>query len=174
VQAGGRTNPLAAKARGLLYLTAIAGFVADQVTKVVAVSKLHEGVSVPFIDHFWYWTLQRNPGAAFSLFQRAPVVFTVLAIAIAVAIVAYSPRVADRWTGLALGLVLAGALGNLADRIIRPPGPFRGHVIDFVDWRVWPTFNVADACVVVGALLLLIGSIRADRAAKRDPAAAQQ
>jgi len=116
---------------------------------------------VAAVDGVLHWTLQRNPGAAFGLFQRIPVLFTILAIAIAGAILATLRRSRDVPTSVALGLVLGGALGNLADRLFRPPGPFRGHVIDFIDFRVWPVFNLADAAVVCGAVLLAIVSLRA-------------
>jgi signal peptidase II len=157
--------------RRLLAITAGVIVAADQITKAVALAVLDDGESVPFIDGVWHWTLQRNPGAAFGIFRRAPVLFTVLAIAITVVIIAMAPKVRDRWNGLALGLVLGGALGNLGDRLFRPPGPFRGRVIDFIDFRVWPTFNIADAGVVVGAAILAIASFRADRreAAKPHP-----
>lgn len=118
------------------------------------------------IDGVLHFTLQRNPGAAFSLFTRFPIVFTVLAAAISIGIVAYRNRVPDRIHGFALGLVLAGATGNLADRIARPPALFRGHVIDWIDFRVWPVFNIADSCIVVGAALLVLASWRHDRRAK--------
>ncbi|HJR19220.1 MAG TPA: signal peptidase II, partial [Actinomycetota bacterium] len=81
-------------------------------------------------------------------------------------IVVIAPRTKDMLNAVALGLVLGGALGNLTDRLFRPPGPFRGRVIDFIDFRVWPTFNLADVAVVVGAGLLAIASFRADREAK--------
>ena len=149
--------------RLVLASTAAASLAADQITKAIALGALEDGASTPVIDGVLHWTLQRNPGAAFGLFQRAPVVFTVLAIAIAAVIIAIAPRVRDRLNAVALGLVLGGALGNLTDRLVRPPGPFRGRVIDFIDFRVWPTFNVADIAVVVGAGLLAIASFRADR-----------
>lgn len=59
-----------------------------------------------------------------------------------------------------LGLLLGGASGNLADRLFRAPGPFRGAVIDWVDLRVWPVFNVADAAIVCGGVLALLLSRR--------------
>ncbi len=155
--------------RRLLALTASVAVAGDQITKAIALSALDDGESIPVISGVWHWTLQRNPGAAFGIFQRAPVVFTILAIAITVVIVAMTPRVRDRWNALALGLVLGGALGNLGDRLFRPPGPFRGRVIDFIDFRVWPTFNLADAAVVIGAAILAIASFRADRREKARP-----
>jgi len=137
---------------------------ADQVSKAIAAAALKDGRSVRVVDGVLHWTLQRNPGAAFGIFRRAPALFTVLAILIALVIILAAPRVRDRLHGVALGLVLGGALGNLIDRLFRPPAPFRGRVIDFIDFRVWPTFNLADSAVVIGALLLAVASFRSERA----------
>jgi len=154
----------------VLFGVATAGVIVDQITKALALSHLREGSTTPVIGGILHWTLQRNPGAAFSLFTRFPIVFTVIAFVIATSIVVSVRRVPDRFYGVALGLVLAGALGNLADRIARPPGVFRGHVIDFIDFRIWPVFNIADSCIVVGAGLLIIASWRSDRRSKDAPA----
>lgn len=150
--------------KSALYATAAVGVAADQITKAIALARLSDGESVPFIEGVWHWTLHRNPGAAFSLFTNSPIVFTVIAFVISIGIVWYARKIADRPTLLALGLILGGALGNLTDRIVRPPEVFRGHVIDFIDWRVWPTFNIADALIVSGAILLFAQSVRAERA----------
>jgi len=161
--------------RTALILFAVAAVIValDQVTKALVVSNLREGESRRVIGGVMSWTLQRNPGSAFGLFRHFPVLFTVLAALIALAIVVGAPRVQDRLTGVALGLVLGGAIGNLVDRIARPPGAFRGRVIDFIDFHWWPVFNVADSAVVIGALLLLISSYRAERRTKaRERAAA--
>ena len=155
----------------VLLSVAAVGLALDQSSKALVLSRMSEGESVAVLGRFLHFTLQRNPGAAFSLFQRIPVAFTVLAFAISIAILIGLPRVKDRPHAVALGLVLAGALGNLADRVFRPPGPFRGHVIDFIDFRVWPVFNVADSCIVIGALLLIVASWRADKAKARAGAA---
>jgi signal peptidase II len=136
----------------------------DQISKAVALASLAPGRPVRALDGIVYWTLQRNPGAAFGLFQKIPVLFTILAIAISFFIARASVRVRSGLRAAALGLVLGGALGNLVDRLFREPGPFRGHVIDFIDLRFWPTFNVADAAIVVGAALLFIWSLRSERA----------
>jgi signal peptidase II len=145
----------------------------DQLTKALVVSNLGEGESRHVIGGVLSWTLQRNPGSAFGLFRHFPVVFTVLAALIALAIVVRGPRARDRLTAVALGLVLGGAVGNLVDRIARPPGVFRGRVIDFIDFHWWPVFNLADSAVVIGAALLLIASYRSERREKaRERAAA--
>ena len=160
-------TPAPTRRTALLLFAAGAVVVAvDQVTKALVVSDLREGESRRVIGGVLAWTLQRNPGSAFGLFRHFPVVFTILAALIAFVIIVRAPRVHDRLTGVALGLVLGGALGNLVDRIARPPGVFRGRVIDFIDFHWWPVFNVADSAVVIGALLLLIASYRAKRRAK--------
>ena len=158
------STPLGARAYGPLLSIAAAVVALDQVTKAIVLATLEPGRTQPVIDGVLHWTLQRNPGAAFGLFQGIPWAFTVLATAIAVAIVAGAGRIPDRFHAAALGLVLGGAVGNLVDRVARPPGFPRGHVIDFIDLRVWPVFNVADSAVVVGAALLVIASWRAERA----------
>jgi signal peptidase II len=150
----------------LLFITAAVIVVIDQVTKAVVVSNLREGESRRVIGGVLSWTYQRNPGSAFGLFQHIPVLFTILAAAIAVVIIVRAPRVHDHLTRFALGLVLGGAIGNLVDRIVRPPGVFRGRVIDFIDFHWWPVFNIADSAVVIGAVLLLIASFRNERRAK--------
>jgi signal peptidase II len=145
----------------------------DQTTKAIAVSRLADGESVRALDGILHWTLQRNPGSAFGLFRHFPVAFTILAAIIAVGILAGAPRVRDRLTAISLGLVLGGAVGNLVDRVARPPGVFRGRVIDFIDFRVWPVFNVADSAVVIGVVFLLIASWLGERRVKtRDGATA--
>lgn len=157
----------------VLFAVAVVIVAVDQVSKALVVSNLREGESRRVIGGVLSWTLQRNPGSAFGLFRHFPVVFTVLAALIALAIVVRASHVQDRLTGVALGLVLGGALGNLLDRIARPPGVFRGRVVDFIDFHWWPVFNVADSAVVIGAVLLLISSYRADRRVKaRERAAA--
>ena len=140
----------------------------DQGTKALVVSKLRDGESRRALGGVLSWTLQRNPGSAFGLFRHLPVLFTVLAAVIAIAIVASAPRVRDRFTAIALGLVLGGALGNLIDRVARAPGGFRGKVVDFVDLHWWPVFNLADSAVVIGAVLLMISSYRSERRARSD------
>lgn len=149
-------------------LLIVAGIVValDQATKAIVVGTMREGQTIPIVDGAWHWTFQRNPGAAFGIFTSVPVLFTVLAALISIAILWYAPRVTERSGAIALGLVLGGAIGNLVDRVARPPGLFRGHVIDFIDLRVWPVFNIADAAIVVGAGLLIVISYRQDRRAR--------
>jgi signal peptidase II len=96
----------------------------------------------------WY-----NSGAAFGMFQNGNLVFTILAILVVIAILYYYPQVeAEDWTlKLAMGLQLAGAAGNLIDRLMV------GKVTDFVSVGSFPVFNVADASITVGVIVLLLG-----------------
>jgi signal peptidase II len=150
-----------------LLLSAVL-IVADQATKWLALAKLEYLQPVPVIDGFWNWMLVYNYGAAFSFLSDAGGwqrwFFTVLAVGISTGLavwLARTPR-SDWRTALPLALVISGALGNLVDRVRF------GYVVDFVDWYLgftdlphWPAFNVADACIVVGAVLLVAFSFRA-------------
>lgn len=148
----------------LLAVAAAAVLAADVATKVWAVATLHDreietlGGLVVLHEH-------RNPGAAFSIAGGATVLFSLIAIGIAVVIVRTARRLTSRAWAVTLGLLLGGALGNLTDRLLRDPGPLRGHVVDFIDlhWNgesVWPVFNVADMAIVAGGALALLLSFR--------------
>lgn len=133
----------------------------DQLTKAWAVVALADG-PVEVIGSTVELRLGRNTGGAFSLFQGMAPILAVLATVVAVLLVRAirGAAGADRWTVLGLALVLAGALGNLGDRVFRSPGFLRGAVVDFVSVGSWPTFNVADAAITVGAILLVLRAWR--------------
>jgi signal peptidase II len=86
--------------------------------------------------------------------------FTLLALAVVIAVTWYAPRVTSRGWLVAMGLLLGGVLGNLTDRIFRAPGFLSGHVIDWIQIPHWPVFNLADAAISVAAVLALILSLR--------------
>jgi signal peptidase II len=77
-----------------------------------------------------------------------------------VVILRVARRLGSTGWALALGLLLGGAAGNLVDRLLRSPGPGRGAVVDFIDFQVWPSFNVADSAIVCGGLLAVLWSFR--------------
>ena len=132
----------------------------DVTTKVIAVETLTGRPDVPVIPGVLDLHLTRNPGAAFSLATGATVLLTVIAVVVAGFIVRVATRLRDRTWAVALGLLLGGALGNLTDRLLRQPGPLRGHVIDFLKLPHWPVFNLADTAIVVAAALILLQSVR--------------
>ena len=133
----------------------------DVVTKVLAVARLEGREPVELLGGAVYLVLVRNPGAAFSLATGYTWVLSLVAVAVVVVIVRIARRLRSTGWAVALGLVLGGALGNLADRIFRAPGPLQGHVVDVVslfapDGSVWPVFNLADSSIVTGGVLLVL------------------
>jgi signal peptidase II len=131
----------------------------DQATKTWAVHRLSHGP----VHVLWKldFELAYNSGGAFSLLQGwAPVLAVVAAVAVVMMLRAVR-NVRSVALSIALGLVVGGALGNLSDRIVRPD---KGAVVDFVALHFWPTFNVADACIVIGGILAAALIWRGERA----------
>lgn len=94
-------------------------------------------------------TYVTNTGAAFGLFPDHGVFFIAIAVIVVIAIFAYHRHLPDKaLVRASLGLQLGGALGNLTDRVRY------GHVIDFIDFKVWPVFNLADSAIVIGVAVL--------------------
>jgi signal peptidase II len=147
----------------VLLLAGIAALVltSDVLTKVAAVARLEGREPVELLGGLVYLVLVRNPGAAFSLATGYTWVLSLVAVAVVVVIARIARRLRSTGWAVALGLVLGGALGNLADRIFRTPGLLRGHVVDVVsllvpDGSVWPVFNLADSSIVSGGMLLVL------------------
>jgi len=121
----------------------------DQLTKFILVNKLSLYQSIPVIKGVFYITLVHNRGAAFGILKNQVPLF-ILTSLLAIILIYSSLKKGKhkKYYAIALGLVLAGAMGNLIDRLSF------GYVIDFLDFRVWPVFNVADSAITVGAVLL--------------------
>lgn len=98
----------------------------------------------------------RNTGAAFSIAQGQTVVLSLVALGVVAAIARTARRLGSSAWAVCLGLILGGAVGNLIDRIFRAPGPLRGAVVDWIDLRVWPVFNLADSALVIGVCLAVV------------------
>ncbi len=140
----------------MLVVTAVAVLALDVATKALVVATMTDGQRIPLLGDTVSLYLIRNSGAAFSLATGMTWVLTLVAIAVVVGIVRFSRRLRSRGWAIALGLVLGGALGNLADRFFRGPGPLEGHVVDFVSVGWWPVFNAADSAICCGGALLVI------------------
>ena len=143
----------------LLYSAAALVYALDRVTKILAEQQLSGRPPVEIIPGVVQLRYTTNPGGAFGLFGGAAWLFVLASVVVIVAVVVSSRRLPSALAAVALGFVLGGALGNLTDRIIRGPS-FSGEVVDFIDFQVWPVFNLADSAIVVGAALLLVSSFR--------------
>jgi len=154
-------NEQAAKPRrrAIWVAVAVVGIVAaDQLTKAWVVSHLADGPQ-QIIGDTVKLELARNSGSAFSRFRGSTPLLAVLAVVITIFIAREIKRATDRWMLVGLTLVLGGALGNLMDRFFRSPGFLRGHVVDFVAVGWWPLFNVADSCITIGAIMLIVRTL---------------
>lgn len=155
------------------------GWMLDQATKAAAVQSL-SGRAPLELPGPLFLQLTYNQGAAFGL--PAPWwLFLVVTVVVVALVIWHLPAAEDPLEPVAYGLLAAGALGNLTDRLVRPhPDGFgQGEVVDFIASRVWPTFNVADMCITVGFGLLLVAAYRVEHHAgapvtgrDRQPAAA--
>jgi signal peptidase II len=160
----------AARRRGGTLVLGIAGAVVvfDRLTKVWA-ERSFAAHPRDVLGGLVTLRVTTNSGGAFSMGDRAPLFFAIAAIVVSVAIAATAFRERPTAHGVALGLILGGALGNLIDRVTRGPG-LTGRVVDFIDPHIWPVFNVADASIVCGAVLLAIVAFREGRAEHADRA----
>lgn len=147
------------RARRLVPFIVGAVVLVDQLTKAWVVANYSQS-PLSIVGHDIEFRVARNPGGAFSSFTNATVVLAVLAILLTVWLVRVVRRTRDTLTIVALSLVLGGALGNLCDRIFRSPGVLRGHVVDFVRVGSFPFFNAADSAITIGAVLLILASLR--------------
>jgi len=144
--------------------------VLDQVTKLIITGNMEIGQSIPVIDNFLYITYHRNAGAAFGLFQGQMLFFYVATLVAIGAIVLWLKQLDLRreWImGVALALLLGGALGNFIDRILNQ------SVVDFVHTVWWgnsfPIFNVADIALTIGAIIMVVDVLFLEKRRNLDP-----
>lgn len=135
----------------------------DQVVKAVMVSWLEPGVPQPVIGDWFRFYLLFNPGAAFSMGQDSTWLFTTIQLVFVLGALWFGPRMSTRWEALGLALVAGGALGNLCDRLFRPPGFWFGHVVDYISVGGFAVFNLADAAITVGVVIFVVATFIAER-----------
>ncbi len=126
----------------------------DQITKWWALEELDSGRVIEI-----FWTLQfrlvRNTGIAFSQGEGLGPIFAVLIVVVVLFVVRWGTQMQSKSTSLAVGLIVGGAIGNLIDRAFRSDAGFlKGGVVDFIDLQWWPVFNIADAAIVVGGVMM--------------------
>jgi len=134
----------------IFAVTAIVIVILDQLTKHLILTSMRPYESIPVIENVFHITFVRNPGAAFGILQNQITFFIVVTIIVIFLLVGVYWKLARKNIILTIGLSLqlGGAVGNLIDRIRF------SYVVDFLDFRVWPVFNVADMAIVTGVILL--------------------
>lgn len=141
----------------------------DQVVKTYVERVLEPGVFVPWLGSSVGWQLVYNPGGAWGI--PAPSwLFLIVTVIVVIVVVRALPRSLNLGQTIAFGMLLAGALGNVIDRLFRSgDGHFGGgYVVDFVAWGSFPRFNVADSAITVGFVLLVIAVWHGERTLERD------
>lgn len=142
------------RARGLSVASIALILALDRASKLWALRSLRP-IGEIRVFPFLYWTYAENTGAAFSFFRGSNAALTAVSILVLCGLLYFRRNwIEDALSRCGFVLVIAGAAGNLWDRILY------GHVVDFIDFRVWPVFNVADSCITVGAILLALGFYR--------------
>ena len=126
-------------------------FILDQLVKHAVLVSMHLGESIPIIKDVFHITFVLNPGAAFGMLEHQRWIFIVVALLVVVLALVFYKHIQRESliTRIGAGLLLGGALGNLLDRIQS------GLVVDFLDFRIWPVFNIADIAIFGGAAMLI-------------------
>lgn len=136
----------------MIFLLVLILVIIDQASKYFIIANLKVYDSIPVIQNIFHITYVKNYGAAFSILQNKRLFFISITLAVSIGMIYVMIRYSHAISNilkLSLALILAGAIGNLIDRIRL------GYVVDFFDFRVFPIFNVADSCVVCGSILLI-------------------
>ncbi len=150
-------NPKFVRYAGLTFAVVLI----DQLTKTWAVNALDDGRIIHVV-----WTLQFalgfNSGMAFSQGEGIGPIIGVIALIAVVALLITLRKTGSTMSSLGVALVCGGAAGNVVDRLFRGDGWLHGAVVDFIDLQWWPVFNIADAAISVGAILLLVSTFMAE------------
>lgn len=145
-----------------LAAVAVAVYLVDQLSKLLVTANLEMGgPPVKVLGDLLQFVYVRNSGAAFSIGAGSTWIFTIIAMAVLVFVIWYSPRIRSIAWSVVFGLLLGGLLGNLSDRLLRPPGFGEGEVVDFLKIPLLPAiFNLADTAIVTAAAVFIILTIR--------------
>jgi signal peptidase II len=145
----------------LLVVIALGVYGIDQLAKLLIVRGMREGQTIDLLGPVLQFHFVTNSGAAFSFANGYTWAFSIVAVGVIVAIVWFARRIRSLAWATMFGLVLGGALGNLTDRLFRPPGFGVGHVVDFISIGLFPAiFNVADIAITTAMALFILLSLR--------------
>jgi signal peptidase II len=156
-------EPLRPRRVGLLLGVAAFVLAADVISKAIVVARMPDHAPIRLLGGLLTITLTRNGGAAFSIGTSMTIVFTAIAVGVIVFILRAARNLRSIGWAITLGLLLGGATGNLVDRIFRAPGPFEGHVVDWIELPHWPVFNLADSSIVCAGVLVVLLALRGIR-----------
>ncbi|MGV8897351.1 MAG: signal peptidase II [Rhodoglobus sp.] len=160
-QATASKREISARALVVLAVVAVLAYVADRISKILVVENLTLGQPVDVLGTLLQFQYVENPGAAFSLGSGSTWIFAIIAAVVAVFIIFFARRIRSTGWAVLFGLLLGGNLGNLTDRLTRPPGFGVGHVVDFLQVYGFPAiFNVADISIVSSMGLFILLTIR--------------
>ena len=136
----------------MFYIVTALVALIDQLSKNYMEALLVPGRSIPIVGDFLYLTYVQNTGAAFSLFQSHNDLLIIVGAIVSLIVFYVHFRVSEqqKYIQFCLGLILGGSIGNIIDRVIR------GYVVDFIDLKFWPVFNLADAMINIGVVLLVL------------------
>ena len=135
-----------------IFSTALLIIFLDQLTKFFIKNNFQLNQSIPIIKNILHLTYVTNSGSAFGLFKGFNIFFILFSIIVIIVVFYYIRKIKEneKLLQLSIGLLLGGTIGNLIDRLVY------GSVIDFIDFRIWPVFNVADSAVTISIILLII------------------
>ena len=136
----------------LIPIIALSVIILDQLTKFLVIKSMQLNDSIPIIKSIFHLTYIQNTGAAFGVLKGLNIFLMIFSIAVIGIILYYYKKIPekDRLAQALTALILGGLAGNLIDRVRL------GYVVDFLDFRIWPAFNVADSCITVGVIWLII------------------
>lgn len=135
-----------------MFLLALIIIVSDQIIKYIVSNNMYLGQSIPVVPQIFHLTYILNPGAAFGILENQRWLFICIAAVLIGAVVYFYKRIKQlaKMFRLGIALLFGGAIGNMIDRI------FIGRVVDYMDFRIWPVFNLADVAIVSGCVIIAV------------------
>jgi len=148
----------------MIYILIPLLILADQFTKIWSFNKFGSGIPEQYVGLGFYFTAVKNTGAAFGILQNNTLALGILSLLVSAFLILFMVRNRNKLNGVshfALVLILSGAIGNMIDRL------YLGYVRDFIHFNIpqlnFAVFNIADSCVVVGAILLFLANLRSPK-----------
>jgi signal peptidase II len=138
----------------MFFVVSILLIIADQIFKIIVSSRIPYGSGIEVIPGFFELVYWKNTGAAWGIFSDGTFYLTIISAVASLVIIALIPKARSLFLKTSLSLILAGAVGNLIDRVRL------GYVVDFLSFDIFgydfPVFNLADMCIVIGCILMII------------------